>query len=82
MKSNHINFYFLSSGFCGTRFHYHALRLATNAEVWHQPGHEEIGELTNLMEQQYDQDHNSILLSDFKDYLTIKRRIDKRLQLR
>ena len=81
MHSNPINFYFLSSGFCGTRFYHNALRLATNAEVWHQPGHEEISEITELMEQRFEQDRRSILLSRLEAFPFVRRRIDKRLAL-
>ena len=50
MTCDPINFYFLSSGCCGTRFYHHVLRLASNAEVWHQPGHEDIAEIERLMD--------------------------------
>jgi hypothetical protein len=76
-----INFYFLSSGYCGTRFYYNALRPATNAEVWHQPGHEDISALTNLLEQQFDEERTSILQAKLEEFPFIKRRIDKRLAL-
>lgn len=81
MSSNHANFYFLSSGFCGTRFHYHALRLATNAEVWHQPGHEEISEITNLVEKLFGADPVGSLQFALEQFPRVRRRIDKRLSL-
>ncbi len=81
MNRTHINFYFLSSGFCGTRFYHHALRLATNAEVWHQPGHEEISEVTDLMEQRFAADRESFLRTDLAEFPGVRRRIDKRLAL-
>ena len=76
-----VNFYFLSSGFCGTRFYHHALRLARNAEVWHQPGHEEISEVTELMEQRFAADQGSFLRTELAEFPGVRRRIDKRLAL-
>jgi hypothetical protein len=81
MSAHPLNFYFLSSGFCGTRFHHHVLRLATNAEVWHQPGHEEISEITDLLEQRFEQDPNRFLRTEIAEFPHLKRRIDKRLAL-
>ena len=75
------NFYFLSTGYCGTRFHYHVLRLATNAEVWHQPGHEDIAEITNLMEQRFEEDRDGFLAAELDAFPHLQRRIDKRLAL-
>jgi hypothetical protein len=76
-----VNFYFLSSGFCGTRFYHHVLRLARNAEVWHQPGHEEISEITDMMERRFDLGHDRFLQSEIAEFPDVQRRIDKRLAL-
>jgi len=81
MNDRPINFYFLSSGFCGTRFYHHALRLATNAEVWHQPGHEEISEVTDLMEARFAADPTGFLRTELAEFPGVRRRIDKRLAL-
>ena len=81
MNNAHINFYFLSSGFCGTRFYHHTLRLATNAEVWHQPGHEEISKITDLLEHRFADNPGSFLRSDLAEFPGVRRRIDKRLAL-
>lgn len=81
MSSGHVNFYFLSTGYCGTRFHHHVLRLATNAEVWHQPGHEDIAEIVDLLESRFEVDPDSLLRAHIDDFPRLKRRIDKRLAL-
>jgi hypothetical protein len=76
-----INFYFLSTGFCGTRFYHHALKQARNAEVWHQPGHEDIAEIVNLMEDRFDGDPKGFMGTSITEFPRLKRRIDKRLSL-
>lgn len=76
-----VNFYFLSTGFCGTRFYHHALKQATNAEVWHQPGHEDIAEIVHLMEDRFDADPESFMRTAITEFPQLKRRIDKRLSL-
>ncbi|MCO5211926.1 MAG: sulfotransferase [Caldilinea sp.] len=81
MNDGPINFYFLSSGFCGTRFYHHALRLARNAEVWHQPGHEEISEVTDLMEQRFAAGREGFLRTELAEFPGVRRRMDKRLAL-
>lgn len=81
MSDRPLRFYFFSSGFCGTRFYYHALRLATSAEVWHQPGHEEISALTSLMEQRFVANPGHFLRTVLAEFPGIWRRIDKRLAL-
>jgi hypothetical protein len=81
MSGRPINFYFLSSGFCGTRYYHHALRAATNAEVWHQPGHEDIAEITDEMERRFDRGPEVLLRADISEFPFLKRRIDKRLSL-
>ncbi|MAF08769.1 MAG: hypothetical protein CL389_13080 [Acidiferrobacteraceae bacterium] len=81
MSKDPINFYFLSSGHCGTRFYHHVLRQATNAEVWHQPGHEDIAAIVNQMEGRFRKDPQDFLDMEITSYPRLKRRIDKRLSL-
>jgi len=81
MSERPINFYFLSTGFCGTRFYHHALRAATNAEVWHQPGHEDIAEITDEMERRFDRSPEVFRQSDISEFPRLARRIGKRLSL-
>jgi hypothetical protein len=81
MNHDPINFYFLSTGYCGTRFYHHALGPATNAEVWHQPGHEEIVDIVNLMEERFEKDPASFLSTKITEFPSLMRRIDKRLAL-
>ncbi len=81
MSESPINFYFLSTGFCSTRFHHHVLGLATNAEVWHQPGHEDIAEIVNLLEERFTEDPEGFLGTTIAEFPRLKRRIDKRLSL-
>ena len=76
-----INFYFLSTGYSGTRFYHHVLRLASNAEVWHQPGHEDIVDIVHLMEEQFINDPSGCLNTDLTEFPAVQRRIDKRLSL-
>ncbi len=76
-----INFYFLSTGYCGTRFYHHVLRLASNAEVWHQPGHEEICDIVDVMEQGFINSPEGCLDADLTDFPAVRRRIDMRLSL-
>ena len=81
MKDLPINFYFLSTGHSGTRFYHHVLRLASNAEVWHQPGHEDIADIVHLMEERFINDPSSCLNTDLTEFPAVQRRIDKRLSL-
>lgn len=81
MSKQPINFYFLSTGFCSTRFHHHVLRLATNAEVWHQPGHEDIAEIVELLEERFTEDPEGFLRTTIAEFPRFRRRIDKRLSL-
>lgn len=76
-----INFYFLSTGYSGTRFYHHVLRHASNAEVWHQPGHEDIADIVHLMEERFINDPSHCLNADLTDFPAVQRRIDKRLSL-
>ena len=81
MSSLPNNFYFLSTGYSGTRFYHHVLRLASNAEVWHQPGHEDICDIVDLMEKRFTDDPKSCLDADLTEFPSVRRRIDKRLSL-
>ena len=81
MNDRPVNFYFLSSGFCGTRFYSHALRLAANAEVWHQPGHDEISKVTDHLERRFATHPDLFLRSALAEFPGVRRRIDKRLAL-
>ena len=81
MSDRPINFYFLSTGYSGTRFYHHLLSLAPNAEVWHQPGHEEICDIVALLEGRFVNDPRSCLDVELTDFPTVQRRIDKRLAL-
>lgn len=58
-----------------------ALRLARNAEVWHQPGHEEISEVTDLMEQRFAAGREGFLRTELAEFPGVRRRMDKRLAL-
>ena len=81
MSKDPINFYFLSTGHCGTRFYHHVLRQATNAEVCHQPGHEDIAAIVNRMEDRFGTNPEEFLRMRITSYPRLQRRIDKRLSL-
>jgi len=81
MNKQPINFYFLSSGYCGTRFYHHLLRSATNAEVWHQPGHDDITEITDLLEERFIRDPEAFINTTMDEFPRLRRRIDRRLSL-
>ena len=76
MGGRPISFYFLSTGFCGTRYYHHVLRAASNAEVWHQPGHEDIAEITDEMERRFDCGPEVLLRADISEFPRLARRID------
>ena len=81
MSDGPINFYSLSTGYCGTRYYHHALRPATNAEIWHQPGHDDIAEVTFILERRLESDPDAFVRADLAEFPNLMRRIDKRLAL-
>ncbi len=78
-KMKPVNFYFLSTGRCGTRFLYHTLKTCSNGEAQHQPGHEDICEMTEDLVASYMRDRESVFKARMEDFPRLRRRIDKRL---